>query len=389
MATQSQVLQKLIAAAYAGPVFGKDVSFGADATARLGDIAGQIAAIAGICNADLQQCVQQAIPEYTPKDVVRILGEIAPKAVSFCPALAAGELLGDANTKRLASAASAIGTMYFADQTMDRGDEAMVLAIEKLCGDQPKIPAKLAAGVASRLAALGDIKRHIDDLALPEDAPFVLDCYDQQVLYNEVGMHRLSAAYKALPKQKQPAFLSEHSAQAARFLVADAGLPSVSAPLYAIYRQNDNSLPPLSEVHGDSTMKAFLQMCNAVARIGDEVGDWWVDAGNDPAWGVFSLNPFNHYHPSFVGELCDLAGMSDQQQVAKLQQAFKDFHTSEGARKKYTTEIPALFFAHARQYTADLPPAFRKKYGLYITLCMRVLEIAHVNMIGDIALAGK
>jgi hypothetical protein len=389
MATSSEVLQKLIAAAYKGPVFGAGVSFGADAAARLLLIQKQIAAIAAISSGQLYACIERGMPEYNSHDVKRILGEIAPKAISFCPALAAGELATDADTKALAATASAIGTMYFADQTMDRGDEAMVLAIEQLCGHQPKVPATLARVVAARLAAIQDIQRHIRSFALPEDAPYVLNCYDQQVLYNEIGLHKMSVRYKALPKKDQHAFLAEHAPMAAWYMVSDAGLPSVASSLYAIYRHHDRQLPTLAEVHTDKKMKQFLQMCNVVARIGDEVGDWPVDAGQHKEWGVFSINPFNQYHPHFVATLCDLAGLTNPERIAWLQKAFKDFHSSDAARQTYTQQIPEVFFTHARESFLALSPAFVHKYKRYITLCMRVLEIAQVNMAGDRALAGQ
>lgn len=389
MSTQAEMLQKLITAAYEGPVFGRGVSFAPETVERLPVIQAQIVAIADICNKELYATVQTGMPEYDELNIKRLLGEIAPKSVSFCPALAAGELTGDDNTRRLAGAAGAIGTMYFADQTMDRGDEAMVLAIERLCGQSPVVPANLEDAVTARLLALQDMKKHIDSFALPEDAPYVLECYDEQVLKNEVGLHRLSADYLECTADEQETFLGTHGAEAANFMVADAGLPSVSAALYSIYRANDSSLPPLSAVHGDSMMRLLLQTCNAVARIGDEVGDWQVDAGQDKDWGVFSINPFNQYHPKFIARLCELAGITDSSMVDSLQHSFKNFHNSDAMREQYTREIPAVFFAHARETFEKLPQEFIKKYGLYINLCRRVLEISQVNMMGDRALAGR
>lgn len=108
------------------------------------------------------------MPECHEEEISAIVGQIAPKTVSFCPALAVGEL---DDTLRLSASATAIGLMYWADQTMDRGDESMPIAIELFGGHGTPVPKKRAKVVHSRLAALNHIEDKIGELARPEDPP--------------------------------------------------------------------------------------------------------------------------------------------------------------------------------------------------------------------------
>lgn len=381
MTPQTSVLTQLIEAAYKGSVFGPRESFAQDAILKMEIIQKQIQEIGFIFNRELYTCIHTAIPELPDKEIGRIIKEIGPKAVAFCPALTAGELTGEDNVRRLAAAASAIGVMYFADQSMDRGDELMVRAIEQLqtLGNKEEIP----QNAATRHKALGAIQTNINQLALPEDAPIVLDCFNQQVLHNEVLLHKLSLQYIHLDDEHRPAFLTKHATQIADLMVIDAGFPSVTTSLYAIYRHNDPHLLPLSEVHNSEAIKKLLQICNAVVRIADEIGDWQIDAGHHPQWGIFSINPLNEYHPAIVTRFCELASLNDNQQLS-LQKMFREFHTNPGLYGKQITDI---FFNHVRDYVNNLPSEVQSAHSRYILLCKRVLEIGHVNMMGDKALA--
>lgn len=375
---QSNVLEELIQAAYAGSVFGANNSFPRDALKKIHTIQEQIYAIKLIFTNELSTCIHTAMPQLSAKEIQRILKEIGPKAIAFCPALAAGELAGDENLHRLGAAASAIGIMYFADQSMDRGDIVMAKAIEELQNPTGK---KLTPELASRVHALQSIQSNIEKLASPEDVPIVLDCFNQQVLYNEVLLYKLSLAYTKT-KDKQT-FLASHANHLVELMVIDAGFPSVTTSLYAIYRQNDPQLLPLADVHGDNEIKTLLQICNAVVRIADEVGDWEIDAGHHPEWGVFSINPLNQYHPAIVTRFCELAHINNEDIRLSLQQLCRDFHTNP---KKYGPQITDILFNHARDYINNLP-SHMQVYSRYILLCKRVLEIGYVNMIGDQALA--
>lgn len=386
MSTESSLLDTLIEAAYNGPVFGKDISFGLHAVGRMPIVKQQIEVISQLFNQELYKTIKMSMPELDDSAIHQVMREIGPKAVCFCPALTIGELTGKENTEWLADAAIAIGVMYFADQTMDRGDELTVSAIALLCDEKPTVSTKDVSAVQRRLRAFHHIQTHIERLALPEDAPIVLDCFNSQVLHNEVRLHRLSVKYASLSLKEQTDFLSTYASHISELMVIDAGFPSVTSSLYAIYRRNDPTLPTLSDVHNNATISTLLEICNTVVRIADEVGDWESDAGHHPEWGIFSINPFNQYHPEIVSRLCSLAAIQDDETIARIQQAFRGFHTNDQTRQEYGTYIVDTFFEHVRIYVTSLPKEIHDTYSQYITLCKRVLEIGSVNTIGDIAL---
>lgn len=383
----SSALDTLIQATFRGPVFGPNNAFGVDATSRIPDIKNQIGVITQHFTDELTQGITRALPGVSSSTIARLLEEITPKSVIFCPALTAGELTGDDNTRRLASAANAIGIMYFADQSVDRDDEYMVETIEYLCGkEQPQSP---PPEVTSRLATLGRIRTNIEAFALAEDVPYVLDCYDQQVLANEAILHTISNDYLHTAAEHRPAFLDNAVDNIARRMIIDAGFPSVTASLYAIYRQNDASLAPLSDVHNDPEILALLQLCNVIVRVADEIGDYDIDAGHHPEWGSFSINPFNQYHPRFFEIFCEQAAIHDPAIIDQLQrecQAFSQATTIE--RGLLAASIAAVLFDHVKHVFDTLPDDLVARHGRYIQLCKRVLEIGHVNMAGDMALAG-
>ena len=383
----ANTLEMLIQATFRGPVFGPDNAFGAEAAGRIPDIKNQVARIAHFFKDELTMSITNALPNADEAVVARLLKEITPKSVTFCPALTAGELLTPDNTRRLAGAASAIGIMYFADQSVDRGDDYMVQAIEYLCGK--KQPQALQPEVTARLTTLQRIRTNIEKFALPEDAPYVLDCYDQQVLANEAVLHTMSNDYlQASPKARQT-MLNNSVEDIARRMIIDAGFPSVTASLYAIYRQNDPSLVPLGDIHHDPGIKKLLQFCNVIVRIADELGDYDIDAGNHPEWGTFSINPFNQYHQRFFEIFCDQADIRDPRIVERLQQTCKAFSKSHHDEQiKMVDSIAAILFEHARYTFETLPRSLVAQHALYVQLCKRVLEIGHVNMAGDKALAG-
>jgi len=270
---------------------------------------------------------------------------------------------------------------------MDRGNETVTTAIKLLSGETISLSKKDTISVQRWIETLHHIEKNITSLALPEDAAVVLDCFNEQVLHNEVRLHELSIEYQKTVQQNQYAFLETHSKTVARLMVIDAGFPSVTSSLYSIYRHNNEHLPSLSEVHSDPIITSLLQVCNAVVRIADEFGDWEADAGYHPEWGIFSINPFNQYHPILIEELCSLATITDRHLIKELHEAFSMFHAVPDERNQRGQFIVDSFFEQARTYINSLPTASQKRHGRYITLCKRVLEIGSVNILGDIALA--
>ncbi|HSE61104.1 MAG TPA: hypothetical protein VLA88_02320 [Candidatus Saccharimonadales bacterium] len=378
----ANVLLKLLERTWESPVFGN--SFSAGVLAKRDVVLRQIGAISDRFAAEIEPYLTTGMPGTTEKEVKKIIAQIAPKTVGFCPALVAGEL---DDTKRLSNAGVAIGLMYWGDQTMDRGDATMPVAVQLLCG-QPVAP-ELAqnATAQAQLAALRHIKQTIDRLAKPEDAPLVYACYDDQVLLHEWRLHELSQAF--LKAKNKEAFLERHGADIARYMIVDAGFPSVASTLYAVYRQHNAMLPSLPDIYAEPAIITLLQICNAVVRVADELGDWQMDAGDHPEWGVFTLNLFNQAHPTLLRAFFEAAGIHNETQIASLTDAFMGFHANPAARRMHGDYIVETFFEHARTYVANLATDTQQTYELYITLCKRVLEIGYVNKIGDIAMGGE
>ena len=360
-------------------MFGKEVAFGVFDQTRTRAVREQTQAIAVSLTKRLDDCLQQALPEAPAKSIKRIIAEVVPKTAAFAPALTVGELEGKLNRHHLTLVAVAVGCMYIADQLIDRGDEKMLYAIEGL-----PFPAS-----NPRENILVHMREAIGMLALKDDGPLVLECFEQNVLRNEARLHRLSSEYYGLDEQNQQTFLNQHAGELAVLMVEDAGFQSITSSLHAVYRQHDGSLPSIKELHNDPAIARIIQICNAAARIADEYGDWWMDAGNDPRYGVFSINPFNQYHPVMIETFCQLGGIENAEDITGIQAAFKKFHTSKAEQLASGMFITEKFFDQMRQCIM----IYRTTHGhnhpftTYITLCMRVGEISLINMMGDITLA--
>lgn len=374
---QTDVLARLLNATWQSPVFGD--SFPDHIS--LQTIERMVGGLMGGFSADLYKFIKPALAHISDEQVQTIVAHIAPKTVTFCPALTAGEV---DDTARLQAVAVAIGLMYWADQTMDRGDMTMSYAIRTFGGQHVNVPAAHRKAVGLQVAALQGIVQKIAFFALPEDAPFVLDCFDRQVLLNEVNLDQLSAQYQHAPDAA--GFLAEHAAKIAHYMVEDAGFPSVASSLYAIYRQHNPKLPALQEIYATPELTTLLQVCNAVVRVADELGDWETDAGLHPEWGGFCLNLFNQANPVLLQAFFAKAYLPHKVQ-ATIGEAFLHFKDSPEAKAENGDIIMTAFFSHVKAMIQAMPSTVQTRYALYITLCKRVLEIGYVNRIGDIALA--
>jgi hypothetical protein len=376
-------IHELLVATAEGPVFGPGIAFNHPdspeltphvATAAELDVTmGRVASYAGALGMQLYGCLQEALPDVPKRDVAARTVAILAKAACFAAALAP-ELEDD---QKLTWAALAIGLMYATDEGMDRGDMPTQLAVEQAYGDGPVvIPEKLETAVADRTKLLDHMRATIMRFAREGDGEFVLSCYADAVLRNEAALQRLSDTYAELPEEDQKAaFLEAHAEELATRMVEDAGVQSVTASLETQYPHDDGD-PLLAEVHADPRMQEFIQVCNAVARVADEWGDRAMDAGLHPEKGKFSINLFNQYNARLVAKVCQLSRIEDPDVVATLQAGI------EAQDGELVTNI-------LRNYIANLPPDFTRTHTRYIRLAMRVLEISHVNMQGDIALAGE
>jgi len=374
-----ETLGKLLQETWASPVFGD--SFPENIATQKHAVMQTVQTLAQDFARELFRYIRPALPMKTDAEVQSIVAQITPKTISFCPALTAGEL---DDQPRLLAVSLAIGLMYWGDQTMDRGDESMPLAIRQLGGERPNIPGELAAAVAQQHAALQGIAEQISRLASMQDAALVLDCFDRQVLMNEVRLDDLSRQYLETPDDRQSDFLTTHAKNIAEYMIIDAGFPSVSSSLYAIYRQHNPDLPPLVEIYASDEMTRLLRICNAVVRVADELGDWEMDSGAHPEWGSFCINLFNQAHPTLLDAFFAMADVPAEQH-APLKASFAAFQ-DDTLRKNAGEAIMRIFFDHARTAIRELSPEVQDSYAQYITLCKRVLEIGYVNRVGDIAL---
>lgn len=377
----NKLLEQFLRSTWKSPVFGDTFSID-DTPHLLAWAEQQLSIIATAVASELTTIIAAGMPDLEVGKVKKIVRhEILPKTLAFCPALTIGEV---DDIPRLSDIAIAVGLMYWGDQTTDRGDTAMPQAIELLSEGVSHNPDPI---VAARLKSLKYIKEKITHLALPEDVPYVLACFYDQVLLSEVVMHRLSQEY--LAAMDQSAFLSANAEQLARITTMSAGFPSISSSLYAIYRQHNPTLPPLSEVYQNHLLTDLLQVSNVVVRLWDELGDWRMDAGQDPSKGLFVINPFNQYDPVLVRQFCELAFITND--IDAIQRAFQHFHDSAEARQKHGDFILNILRSHIRHYLSRLSarsPGVSKQFEQYIILCKRVAEIGYVNRVGDIALTG-
>jgi hypothetical protein len=385
-------LAQYVEATLASPVMGDTFE------RRPGDvaeIAQQLGHIATISGPELVQYTREGMgwDEPTAKHVV--YREVMNKVLAFYAALGLTDrrIKGSAHLRRLAAGATGTAIMYIDDQSMDRGDAEAQEATRLLGITQPHELTgtdKTTQKIRARLGMLGHIAEKVDEFARLEDAPYVLDCFNNQVLHNEVRTQDLSRAY--LESGRNPAFIAGHARELAEIATTSAGFPCVSRGVYATYRGHDESLgAPLAEIQAHPVMQEAEQVWNTVVRIWDELGDWEMDSGKFPKKGIFVINPFNQYDPAFVQRFCELALLKNEEQVAGIQQAFAEFHTSDAARQTHGAYILETLRTHVRDYTNalqdKLTPQLRERFGLYIDISKRVLEIGYVNKIGDIALS--
>jgi hypothetical protein len=374
MDIQQKVIH-LLTKTYASPVFGD--SFGVSDSQRVQTATTQILQVAAEVSSTLCRHIIDAYPGCTPQQAQAIAAEIIPKAVVFSSGLTAAEL--PSQTNRLGGITLAIGLMYFIDQTVDRGDEAAAQAVEAYA-NRPD------PGIVPIHRCMDAIRAAIDNVALLEDAGRVAECFIDEVLLREVRLQRLSQQYYQLPSNQQEAFLERHAPELAELMTIDAGFPSVSSTLYALYRQETPSLPPLAAVYREPLLEMLLQICNVVVRIADEVGDWDVDAGTYPEKGVFCINVCNQPHPALLLELYRNAHI-DATMASTLNTLFTQFKNAPAdTKEQYGEQIIDILIHHAKQYIAALPADITGRYRQYVTLCKRVLEIGYVNRMGDRAL---
>jgi len=386
---QSSTLLRLLQLTWRSPVFGD--AYPATVLTRTSAITQQIEEVHVRFLARLEPILKQGMPTESAADVQEIMRQIAPKSTAFCSAIAAGEIR---DVERLCAAAVSIALVYWADQSMDRGDEAMMAAVRSLSG--PPLNGHSVNGNGNH-AANGSLKsmdlvararwravRHIEQeviqLSRPEDTPVLLDCVFQETLQHEARMRELSQLYL---HQGDAAFWDAYADEIANLSIINGAFIYVTSAIYAIYRRHQPRLPGLVEIFSQPALMAVLRgPGNAAIRVFDDLGDRHIDQGLHPEWGEFYLNLFNQPHPRLLRAFLIQAGMDDEQQRQSVLAAFQ-----AGGRVSQTY-ITEMFKELVRDQLMKLPPPVWQRYRTFLTLSKRVIEAGYVNTLGDKALAG-
>lgn len=358
-------LYDLLSTLWSSPVF--ETGFVRPLT---GETSRVIDAIYHTCRASLDHAVQLAWPELDAAARQALLDQLVPKSVAFCSALVAGEV---DDVPRLSATAVAIALVYLADQTMDRGDEAMTQAIEHIAGlgRQQELYAPPPPKVTRYIALLGVIVEQVVAMARPEDRYELLSCLITDTLVREARVARLNTQYL---REDGDRFWQQHAAEVAELVVLNGGFVAVAGMVYSVYRWRDPELPPLAEVlPGPPPIAAALLAGSAACRIYDDVGDRTIDAGTT-RWGTFALNPCNQRDPRFLQALLDAAGVREAGARRALLAAF--------ANEAYDEVLDQVTAFVRRQYAA-IPPRLAERYGCFLAISRRVVDAGRVNTIGD------
>ncbi|NWF62834.1 MAG: hypothetical protein HXY38_00880 [Chloroflexi bacterium] len=232
------------------------------------------------------------LPDATDEEIDDLVGQLTPKSLAFCAAIAAGEV---EDTNSLVYASLAIALSYWADQSMDRGDAAMFAALQALNHSGNVDTANLQ--LRARLSALSYIHKFAKTVTeSPDDLPYVLQAIERDVLSNQVEVRLLSDQFKI---RKNQDLIDVQAFNFVRHTTDGSGLMSAVSIIYAIYRCSKPDLPSLNEIYTNlDLMRLVRGPFNAAVRVFDDTGDWQIDLGQNPKWGIFTLNLFNQSSPS-------------------------------------------------------------------------------------------
>jgi len=322
--------------------------------------------------------LKQGLAEEASDKLTSTIEQIAPKSIAFCAAISAGEIQ---NMEHLSNAAAAISISYWADQSMDRGDELMLAAVQYL--NHRSIGGAMAVSkeFGVRLEALRHIKRLASQItSFPDDLPCVLQAIERDVLGNQAEMCLLSHQFLESPAEH---FWDVHANDVAQTTIDCSGLMSAVAIVYAIYRRSQPDLPSLDEIYSHPELMRLVRgTFNAAVRVFDDAGDWEIDTGKYAEWGEFNLNIFNQPHPKLLRAFLDYSEISENYPLRAEALAAFALPTSESR-----VAVSQLFLNITRQQVAALPASLWEHYTLFLTLCKRTLEAGFVNALGDVFLS--
>ncbi|GAB4485330.1 MAG: hypothetical protein OHK0010_03960 [Anaerolineales bacterium] len=318
--------------------------------------------------------LRQALPGSAPAESTAIVEQIAPKSIAFCAAISAGEIR---DTQRLLNAAAAISISYWADQSMDRGDEWMLAAVQFLNHKSLADELSNAQDFRARLEGLRHIQRFASQITRSaDDLPYALQAIERDVLGNQAQMRTLSLQF--LQSQADD-FWNVYAQDVAQTMIDCSGLMSAVAIIYAIYRLQQPDLPSLNEIYSHPALMRLVRATfNVAVRVFDDAGDCYIDTGRDAAWGSFNLNIFNQSHPKLLRAFLEYAEISENHALrAEILTSFA-LPLSESR-----AALANLFMRLTRQRMAALPEPLWRRYQVFLTLCKRTLEAGFINVLGD------
>ena len=371
--TQSRKLLYLVRLMWRSPVFGD--SFPA---AAYHNMFSQSDLISSHFMQSLTPILRGGMPDVTDDEVNAIVGQVAPKSLAFCASISAGEIQ---NVEHLSSAAIAIAISYWADQSMDRGDMAMLSVVEYLNHKNINNSTADLDELAPRLEALRNIKHYARQVTeSPKDLPYVLLAIERDVLGNQAEMRSLSHKFIESPTSN---FWNTYAAETAQKMIDGSGLMSAVAIIYALYKQQQPDLPSLEEIYGHMDLMRLVRgPFNSAVRVFDDAGDWRIDTGEDLNWGVFNINIFNQSHPKLVKAFLDYSGIREDQLI--YTEILSAFSLPTSVSRPLVVQHYLKF---VRQQIAEIPSPLWERYQVFFTLVKRTLEAGFINAVGDIFLS--
>jgi hypothetical protein len=373
MTTQSHKLTYLLRVLWKSPVFSDSFPKGGNENSAME----QFDSMYPYFVKTVAPILKQGLPSENSEGVSTLVEQIAPKSIAFCASISAGEIQ---NMEHLSNAAAAISISYWADQSMDRGDEWMLAAVQYL--NHKSIGKDIAASkeFKRRSEALRHIKRLAGQITnFPDDLPYALQAIERDVLGNQAEMCILSRKFLESPVEH---FWDAHARSVAQTMIDCSGLMSAVAIIYAIYRRREPDLPSLDEIYSQPELMRLVGTFNSAVRIFDDAGDCETDTGKDAEWGGFNLNVFNQPHPKLLRAFLDYSEILEDHPLRAAALAAFALPLSESR-----VAVSQLFLEITRQQVAALPASLWEHYILFLTLCKRTVEAGFINALGDVFLS--
>jgi hypothetical protein len=416
----TMMMQQLVQACWESPVYGDSYVSSAD-YADFERLAGEIERE---FIASFTPIITKGMPELSTELCVSYIRTVAPQIIGLYSTL--GVELRDID--RLTSAHVYYGLLYWCNNFLDRGDLTMEAALRLLLAEQGAFPAMDSSTrrkeirpdpfnasmfavtnpsvVQARLGALREIAPQIRYICRPEDAAVLLHDRGFAFPKHSLGILRFSRFYL---QEGGDEFWKEHAYQYVKHLILSISLFGLIGLIYAMYRRERPLLPCLADIMEELPLMRYVEgLCNAAARIFDDVGDQEIDAGIKPPRFRFDGDPeraqarviddpvdqeidagtrrlkqvslFNTPEPRLIQAYFQFIGISEEELIEQAIKAFQ-MGTYEG-----DSAILRLFVNLLRDQLGALPQEILQKYSVYIGIVKRCMDAAYVNVIGDKAI---